>query len=67
MTLQEIRQKLPVLWQHWSSWCLWAITAIGSAQEFGVSLAEYIPRKVLVILAVCALATKIVNQKNVVK
>lgn len=55
--------RLYVLWRHFSSWFLYAIIVLGSAQEFAFGLADYIPRWILVVLAVCAVISKLFPQK----
>ena len=56
--------KINVLWRHYSSWFLGAIVALGALHEFGLGI-EGLPRWVTPVLAVCALAAKLVKQAPV--
>ena len=53
--------QINVLWKHYSSWFLAAIVALGAMQEAGVQI-DGLPQWATALLAVCALAAKLVRQ-----
>lgn len=61
-TLANMRSRMWVLWKHYSSWFLYVIISIGSLQEYSSTISEYLPRWLLVVIAVFALIAKLVPQ-----
>lgn len=65
MNWKEVKKRIPTLWRHYSSWVFAAIAAVAGAREYGLEVSEYLPRSVLVGLAVAGLITKIIPQKPI--
>lgn len=61
-TLTGMRSRLWVLAKHYSSYLLYAIITLGSLQEYSTSVSEYVPRWVLVVIAIAALISKTIPQ-----
>lgn len=62
--LANMRSRVWVLWKHYSSWFLYVIISIGSLQEYSSTISEYLPRWLLVVIAVFALIAKLVPQSQ---
>lgn len=60
-----MRDRIHVLWRHYSSWALYAIGALAAAQA-DPAIAPYLtllPKWVMVVLVIIALAAKVIPQK----
>lgn len=59
-----MKPRLEVLWKHYSSYLIYAIIALGSLQDYIPQVVEYVPRQVVVAIAVAALIAKLIPQNK---
>lgn len=54
--------RIRAVWHHYSTWALACLLAVGGLQEYVPQVESYLPRWLVVVIAVAGLVGKLINQ-----